>query len=289
MFGSLSSNGNVGGYWVDSSHTHHGFVFIGGKTKTLDFPGAGLTAVTGINAAGTAVGFDIDPQGNVHGFTWSAGKFTPLDVQGALFTEPLLINDWGTIAGTYINKSGANPGFVLKDGVETDIDGVDVFPTSMNARGAIVGTHDDRHFNQQGFVDRSGKFRRFVVANATLVDLSGISSSGSFVGYYHDTTLPSPNLIGFVQKGSTRTLINYPGQGVTEPAGINAAGLIAGYYAPRGKETLQAFTTDGTSFAPLNPAGATESDAQAINDAGQIGGNFDAGSGQQVFLATPQE
>src|SRR5438132_7374788 len=73
---------------------------------SIDFPGATLTWITGINPRGEILGFYLDADGNMHGFVLSNGNFKSIDIPGALFTEANGINPEGDIVGRYATSDG---------------------------------------------------------------------------------------------------------------------------------------------------------------------------------------
>jgi hypothetical protein len=53
--------GQAVGIYVDTSFNLHGFVLSAGTFTSIDFPGASITFLTGINSEGQAVGFYATP------------------------------------------------------------------------------------------------------------------------------------------------------------------------------------------------------------------------------------
>src|ERR1700730_2389599 len=85
----INPQGDIVGYYSDSSGNTHGFLLSRGKFTTIDVPGAGAPLYTepyGINPQGDIVGYYSDSSG-VHGFLLSKGllrkgRFTTFDVPG---------------------------------------------------------------------------------------------------------------------------------------------------------------------------------------------------------------
>src|SRR5687768_15917085 len=75
---------------------------------TVDFPGALLTNVQGINDSGDIVGFYNDAAGRTHGFVRAGGRFQSIDFPGARLTQARGIAPNGDIVGMYQfpNESG---------------------------------------------------------------------------------------------------------------------------------------------------------------------------------------
>jgi probable HAF family extracellular repeat protein len=88
----INPQGDIVGYYSDSSGNTHGFLLSRGKFTTIDVPGALLyTEPYGINPQGDIVGYCSDSSGNTHGFLLRNGQFTTFDVpggEGSTFAQP---------------------------------------------------------------------------------------------------------------------------------------------------------------------------------------------------------
>lgn len=134
---------------------------------TLDFPGAVLTNVQGINASGDTVGFYTDTGGRQHGFLRSGDQYRSIDFPNASLTQAHGIGPAGDIVGQYQrqNESGAVPahGFVL------------------TRRGGFLAVDYPGHQN--------------TVAQRLLAD-------GTILGCYHDTdTMDTMHGMEFSRRG----------------------------------------------------------------------------------------
>jgi len=68
----INDQGQIVGFYVDSSGATHGFLYSGGTYTTLDDPlGTGGTFAQGINDQGQIVGYYIDSSNTLHGFLYS--------------------------------------------------------------------------------------------------------------------------------------------------------------------------------------------------------------------------
>jgi probable HAF family extracellular repeat protein len=60
----INNQGQIVGYYLDSSNVQHGYIYSGGTYITVDAPlGDHGTVVTGINDAGQIVGYYLDNSG----------------------------------------------------------------------------------------------------------------------------------------------------------------------------------------------------------------------------------
>ena len=158
---------------------------------TIDVPGAAVTGVYGINAAGEMVGYYGPDNGggtDRHGFLYNSGTFTYLDYPGATSTFAFGINDSGLIAGSAEFQGGSTGGGFLYDGATYTLIKMPGKPVTyfwaINNVGQVVGSAGNSGGDFRGFMIRNGRFRPF----------------------------------------------NFPGQyGIGNPTGINDFGLVAGY------------------------------------------------------------
>jgi hypothetical protein len=178
----------VGSY--ASPDAPHGFMYSKGQLTTIDYPGAEITELTGINDNGDIVGFYVPPDNpsEVHGILLRAGVFTNIDFPGSTFTEPLGINAMGTIVGTYADAAGFH-GFIYANGSYTTVDAPQLDPTEpphtllsgINNTGTIIGEVIEGS-SFRGFALSGGSFH-FLNAPGTTDNLtSGINNRGDIVG-----------------------------------------------------------------------------------------------------------
>jgi uncharacterized membrane protein len=69
----INAQGQIVGIWIDAYGGEHGFFMTGASFTTLDYPGASLTSVWGINSAGELVG-NYNVGGPSHGFLAQPGN-----------------------------------------------------------------------------------------------------------------------------------------------------------------------------------------------------------------------
>ena len=227
----------------------------GGSFTTIRVPGSASTTAFGINGPGQIVGSYgvlIGPSfQQLHGFltTNNGATFTPIDI-GSSFTSASGNNDLGHIAGIYANGGSSHGFFTANNGATfTPID----------------------------------------IPGATATGASKINNADWIAGFYDD---PSFNEHGFVTPdlGATHITIDPPGStGFTDANGINNLNQIVGNFSST--TGVHGFlTTDlGATYSQIDFPGATRTEARAINDAGQIVGDYyDASNVQHGFLATPE-
>jgi hypothetical protein len=97
----------------------HGLILTSKAFATLDYPGAGATALTGINKWNTIVGTALNTStGGDFGFRHANGTFSKIMFPHSLQTTVAAINDKGVIVGGYELGSFENPwsGYILQSG-----------------------------------------------------------------------------------------------------------------------------------------------------------------------------
>jgi hypothetical protein len=186
----------VGGY-LDAAGTSHGFILQNGAYKTLDFPGAAGTQLTGRNPAGAMTGFSCVvascASGVTHSFTVSTtGVFTGFDPPGAVSSTASTVNPSGRIVGAYTDANGVTHGYLLYHNKFVALD----FPGSLftfaggnNANGDIVGAYSltKNAAVLHSFLLRNGVFTGFDPPGAPFSDAAGINPGGIIVGFFVDT------------------------------------------------------------------------------------------------------
>ncbi|MGC2196634.1 MAG: hypothetical protein WA628_18315 [Terriglobales bacterium] len=217
---------------------------------SLDFPGATLTTARGINSRGDIVGScRLTPPR--HAMLLRGGRFLPLapsTLLGTDFSEAYKTNDRGDVVGSYAGDDNLFHGFVLHKGVVTTLDfpgATQTYAFGINESGAVVGEWDV------------------------------LDAQGNLLAYH-----------GYTWKDGTFSEVNFPGSADTALIGINAEGDYVGIWdsditSPNG----HGFVCSKQTCASFDVPGATLTQADDINDRGQIVGAFiDTNSAAHGFL-----
>ncbi len=164
--------------------------------------------------------------------------FTPIAFPGSNYTTISAINAAGNVAGNYLDANNYTHGFLWAHGAYLSIDypgANETIVNGINAAGEIVGQYSDANWIYHGF----------------------IWAHGDFIG------------------------IDYPGAAQTIALGINASGKIVGKYynADNWKESHGFLLSRGSSlrrwsFAPIDFPGSVNTNADFINNSGQIIGMY---------------
>jgi hypothetical protein len=215
----LNNTGVTVGFWSSMNNANmvndnHGFVDVGGRFRTADFPTGSPAAppvdqLLGVNDSDVAVGFYTDANGNNHGYEYNirSGRFSTVTYQDASLTAAA-INDRGDVAGFYTN------------------------PGSGNTDGFIK-------VRNQTFID-------LAVSGASSTMALGVNNSDEVVGTYTVGSGSSAVMHGFTwtpQHGFS-TIDDPHGIGTTTINGVNDFGQLVGFYVDANGNT------DGFLAAP---------------------------------------
>jgi len=251
---------------------------------TFDPPGSTGTMVSGINNSGQMVGIYQDSAG-WHSFLRSSdgATYTVISVPGASQTIASGINNLGQVVGSYTDGSTGHGFLRGADGAFTSFDAPGAFPYTqpgaINDRGQIVGTTLSAGAVNYGFL-RSADGSTYTTISAPLANstfVQGINNDGEIVGWYVVGGSYGP------QRGFARGVdgsfaaIEVPGTaGATHVTAVNNRGQMAGSSSGSG------FVRNGDgTFVYLDQS------PTAINDNGQVAGNYFDTTGHHGFLAVP--
>ena len=232
------------------------------QVKTIDYPGALLTIAADINSRGDIVGH-FQSGLDIHGYLLADGVFTPIDYPAASSTDPVGINDRGDIVGYYRVGSKLHGFLRSKHGVLTTIEIAGADPTiakGINNQGDIVGSTVVNGVTK-GFLLPKGDVHAPVFYDTPLF---GINNRGDVVGLLMNSPVTSSGIL--ISKGD-RSLIDYPGQSVTQLIRINSRGDILGI-------SSVAFLLSQGVFTTLAIPGAKSTIAGGINESGTIVGLY---------------
>jgi probable HAF family extracellular repeat protein len=268
---SINASMEVAGYYNVSPEAARGFLReADGTITTFNVGGAIWTEPEGINAAGDTTGFYQLPAEVPQGFLrYADGRIITFDPPpqpvGPMEAQPISINDFDDIAGDYPVSSRftvfvRSAGGVYNDDISFDRATV---ATAINGNGSVVGYSTDGEGSYSGFVLHPD-------------------------GYRSELTVPLP------PQPEPECIAE------TFPDGINASGMIAGwYYNSCNPENLgfvmspdvvfTVFKAPGTLLALLS-FGYTSTAPHwvSIDQAGDIAGSYmDATGVQHGFVRNP--
>jgi len=214
-------------------------------------------------------------------------------------TTAIAINQSGAVAGYYDDDTYAYHGFVRSaDGVITEFDAPGLSNTealAMNGSGQIAGygLHDFSIRGEYlGFLRQpNGSISGFQPPGALATFPSGINDGGEIAGWYYTGNNVYHSFIAMTGSGAiTYTLFDepdariQPGYG-TFATGINAKGVVVGYYVDATAGTIYGYTRDikgnFTSFRALEAGTGPDYGTipLAINTSGEIVGYYSDSSG----------
>ena len=280
----------VGTASVGPSGANHAFLYSNGVMTDLGTLGGFESGASAINDAGQVVGGaeipTLRPGQSVryHAFLYTGGKMQDLGtLPGMAYSGANSINNAGQIVG----ESGSQA-FFYSNGRMTPLSTFAAESIFINNAGHIAGTYQAGSMGidvvLHPLLYEEGKTTDLGTLGANLTFAHALNDADQIVGIYNaiDNT---PGYRGFLYTGGKMTDI-----GTIYPEGLNNHGDVVGY------------SGSGSSAAVLYRAGAMVNlnrlidpasrwkltDAQAINDEGQIVGFGIAPSGRtDAFLLTP--
>jgi hypothetical protein len=293
---------------------------INGEATYISFsvPGALGTYPMSINASMAVTGYYYVSPTVTRGFLRDAdGTITTFNVGGAVWTEPASINAPGNITGSYELVAGVPQGFLrYADGRIITFDPpppragspAEAQPVSISDFDDIAGNYPFFAYPAVFIRSAAGVYHADI-SFGRVTFATAINASGSVVGYSNDGL--GPYSWGFVvHPDGYAAPITVPVPPVlpaqhctaeTFPDGINAAGMIAGWYVTYTNHCTTAnlggfvMSPDGafTLFQPpgallASPVGGTVPHWISIDQAGDITGSYtDTGGVQHGFVRNP--
>lgn len=269
----------------------------------IDFPNATATFAQGINARGDLVGRYLDADGVTHGFVLRKGVFSTIEVPNSSSTGARAINAQGDIVGRTVDRSGNGHGYLLRGGHFTKFDyprASDTAPRGINNAGDITGNYIDNVGNEVGFVLQDGQFQSVRVPDSA----TALHPCSTDVWMAMDNervlvgdlcTDADGGIHGYVRtRDGDFQIIDFPRTGAPCSAlrWINERGDIVGVYANTLVECfafqLHGFLLSEGKYTTIDVPGAAFTDALAINDDGQIVGDYtDRQGNNHGYIAVP--
>jgi hypothetical protein len=276
--GDINDNGDVTGYFTDSSGASHGFLRAAdGTITTFDVPGASSTSAFSINNADQIAG---DSSLNLGFLREPDGTITNFGVKGATDTFVSAINKKGVVAGGYATDNTQYGMLRHKNGKIQKFNPPNsyiVVTTDLNSSGTVTGYYYDIDFHHIGFTRTSdGTFEEFsITQDAPYTEPHGINSAGWIAGR---TEAIQGGPEGFLRdpEGSSVTFnpFSQPNVWVTD---LNDNNWVIGYTENGQLTGAEGFVRlpDGTFIAVNDPnAGERGTHLFAINKAGTVAGTY---------------
>ncbi len=280
----VTLDANHGTLSIDSTAGLTSDTGIGSDAVTLTGTLAAIDAALGSGVvytptAGYAGGDTLSVSAQDGAFHSSTANVTINVVAPPTITAP----ESGTTASNFVTMD--YPGADQASGTGT-------FAYGINNSGAIVGgyTIDSQHTS--GF-EYNGGYSVIGVSGSQDNNAGGINNLGEIAGF--NSPVRSTPRLGFTDDGGTYTPIDLPGDGnsggrSTTANGINDAGVVVGAVYYHGTPIYSGYIDNGGSITYLDAFGTGSSsyytDAEAINDAGQVVGVATStyGSNDRGFL-----
>lgn len=250
---------------------------------TVDFPGATLTNVFGINASGEIVGLYRDAMRETHGFVRRGETFSSIEFPGASFTSARGISPSGDVVGAYRlpgEPEGNAHGYVLsRQGQFSKVDApghTSTVAVRMLPDRTILGCyHETDPMDMHGMRFAGNRVSGF--DRGASMHTGGTPDGKKIVGFYTDT-LDGKRERSYLLEGTTFTPFDVPGSSSTSAQDISTSGAIVGVYQdPAGK--THGFIREGSQYTTIDVPGATGTRVFGINPGGTVVGAFVGANG----------
>jgi probable HAF family extracellular repeat protein len=250
-----------------------------GTYTQIDVPGELDTDCLGINTAGDIVG----TYAAGYGFLLSGGTYTTIAYPGAESTTPFAINDKGQIVGYAEFSDASHVGFLYSVAAQsfTEIaySSQNTVVTGINESGVMTGYYYSGEGSGIGFI-LDGSAWRFLGSSKYP---RGITTSGAVAGNVESN---GNELFMFTFDKGQYQRIQHPSEEFILLEGVNPAGdSFVGYYISN--NLFYGFLCQNGSFSSLLFPGSNSTNANGINAAGVIVGQFQDASGIHGFTWTP--
>jgi hypothetical protein len=262
----------------------------------LQVPGSVYTDATGVNNAGHVVGSYYSADGVRRGYMFDGSTYTSVDFPGASHTFLFGIGASGRTVGSYTmvpNGGGGQWHSLIEDGgnfTGYDVPNHESDGRAINASGQIVGIYDSGPGTTNVSYLKVGETYTDIMIPASLHTYAfGINDAGKISGSYAGA---DNALHGFLKTGANVGIINFPSANQTFVGGLNNLDAMVGW-SQRGANAPIGFVRTGLRLRAfdVNLPGATAGQPQALNDVGQVVGNYNGTADCPqgcAFLATPR-
>jgi probable HAF family extracellular repeat protein len=264
----INATGQIVGAGWESVGAERAIAWDGGEIRDLGTLGGAWSIAYGINGVGQIVGASTTASGEQHAFLWNSGRMVDLGtLPGGRSSIARGINSKGHIIGESDSEHGVR-GVLWKDGVIVVLHpppgGRMSSARAINDEGQIVGPCEvERFFRTNACIWRAGRPR-------------DIGYLGGHVG----TELAAPRTVNGQDSrpGDSVSSQDFFRDEVSEPRAVNAKGQIVGWDLSSGIAEFAFQWQRGVWTNIGYQLWWPWSEANAINDVGQVAGSGSGGA-----------
>jgi probable HAF family extracellular repeat protein len=288
----INSSGQVTGYaGTTGNTTSHAFLYSNGVMQDLGTLGGTTSEGHAINDSGQVTG-NADTDGDIafHAFLYSNNVMQDLGTLGGTASVPFGINSLGQVTGYAYTVGGAEHAFLYRNGVMQDLGtlgGTTSVGNAINDSGQIAGLATTAAVGNptHAFLYSNGVMKDLGTLGGTFSIGAAVNSSGQVAGY---AATVSGQHAFLYSNGVMQDLGTFGGNNSASFTNnsVNSAGQVTGYAGTTGNTTSHAFLYSNGVMQDLGTLGAGSA-GYAINDSGQVVGNFNTsavGNPAHAFL-----
>jgi len=262
-----------------------------GTYTQIDYPGATLTALSGIDNNGDIVGNFVGTTSRYQpSFVLSGGVYSKIAYPGVGITIARSINDSGQVVGYTISDGAQSIGGFIYDIATATFTTVSypgqdregrTYPYFINDSGTVVGSYTDPSTSVT-FQLTGSTYTAVLPPTATYSNPYGITSSGEIFG----RTL-TDCFTFFNEEYKAYPCVSYHDLPLTITGVSPSGAALVGYFSAQGNGQTYGFVNQGGHSTVLNFPGSSITVATGINDSGEVVGWFLSNEQGHGFTWTP--
>ncbi|HTL58482.1 MAG TPA: PKD domain-containing protein [Candidatus Limnocylindrales bacterium] len=281
----LNPSGQLTGFFYNSSHGAHAFIYSAGAITDLGTLGGNVSIGYAMNSAGTVVG-QADLASGTHAFLYNGGVLNDLKTLGGSYSSAAAINDAGQVVGESYTTNDVGPiAFLYATGPMVSLGTLGSNYSSafaLNNAGIVVGESGLSNGDIHGFVYAGGSMSDLTTLGGNYSSAFAVNDAGLIVG---ESSVANGDTHAFVYSGGSMTDLGTFGGSYSSAFVVNTNSQVAGVANTTNDEQTRGFLYDHGTRTDLGTLGGGYSSVWALNNLGQVVGNSALANGtQHAFL-----
>lgn len=271
----LNQTGQVTGYFSDSTHAAHAFLFDSGTITDLGTFGGSTSIGYAINNLGQIAGESYyGGDAVIHAFFYANGNVQDLGTLGGSYSSASALNDSGqVVGGSTTATSSSTHAFLYANGAMSDLGTLGGNYSSafaINSSGMVAGESYLANGDDHGFVYSSGTMSDVGTLGGNYSSAFAVNDSGLVVG---ESYIANGDTHAFAWQSGVLTDLGTLGGRYSSAWGVNRAGQVLGIANTTGDAETHGFIYANGVMTDLGTLGGNYSTAVALNNQGQVVGD----------------